>query len=103
MSLFTSERFKEFLNPVLYLGVRDLSYNIYKSALIKAEMLNKSFKIKIVNQQDSGILNIKGILEENSIKKTFFISGPPIMIKEFKKYLFNNGVNDLNIITDDWE
>jgi NAD(P)H-flavin reductase len=34
---------------------------------------------------------------------SFFISGPPAMIKSFKKYLIANGIPVNQVLTDDWE
>ena len=101
LSLFSSEQFKEYQNPVLYLGIRDENYNLYQMELKNALIVNNSFKVNVINQEIDGILNIEKILEENGADKTFFISGPPLMIKNFKKILQINKVYD--IITDDWE
>jgi len=59
--------------------------------------------VKLVYQDTDGILDIKSIFEENGTKSTYFITGPPIMIKNFKKYLIENKVKENKVITDDWE
>jgi len=54
-------------------------------------------------QDTQGIIDIKSIFNENGIDNNYFISGPPIMIKSFKKVLIDNGVPAQNVLTDDWE
>jgi Na+-transporting NADH:ubiquinone oxidoreductase subunit NqrF len=50
-----------------------------------------------------GILDIKSIADDNGIDSNYFISGPPMMIKLFKKTLIEKGVPSGNVLTDDWE
>lgn len=102
LSLFNSDEFCFYINPKIYLGFRSKEYNIYEKEL--SEICNNSKTlINIVYQNLDGILNINSILEENSVHSTYFISGPPIMIKNFKKYLIESGVSENKVITDDWE
>jgi predicted ferric reductase len=104
LSLFTSKDFNVYYkNPKLYFGLRNHSYNLYKKELYKAQEINPAFKYFIFYQDIDGILNIEKIYNENNIDSTFFISGPPIMIKNFKNYLLNKNVNIENIKSDDWE
>ena len=103
LSLFTDTSFGEYVNPVLYLGVRSSSYNIYQIDIERAKGMNESFQIKLVDQEKHGILDIDTIYRENPESKTYFISGPPGMIKSFKKSLAEKGVNASSIRTDDWE
>ena len=49
-----------------------------------------------------GILEVKRIVLKNQ-KATFFILGPPIMMKTFKNYFFSIKVPIVRVITDDWE
>jgi len=103
LSLFNHVGFSEYYNPVLYLGLRDERYNFYHSELQKAKQLNESLKVHLVYQNTDGILNIETIIRNSHINTSFFISGPPVMIKNFKKYLIANGVSESNVLTDDWE
>ena len=54
-------------------------------------------------QDTQGIIDIQNIFNENGIDSDYFISGPPIMIKSFKKVLIDHGVPAQNVLTDDWE
>jgi len=101
LSLFNSDEFNTYTNPKIYLGFRSKAYNIYEKEI--RAIRNNSCNLSIVYEDVNGILNIKSIFEENRIDSTYFISGPPIMIKNFKKYLLDNGVLENNVITDDWE
>jgi len=103
LSLFNNARFAEYQNPVLYLGLRDERYNFYQSELQRAKQLNETLKVHLVYQNTDGILNIESILKASDKNTSFFISGPPVMIKNFKIYLISNGVNESNVLTDDWE
>jgi NAD(P)H-flavin reductase len=48
-------------------------------------------------------LDIAKILNKSDSKSSFFISGPPEMIKTFKKYLIQQKIHESQIKTDDWE
>lgn len=103
LALFNHAGFSEYHNPVLYLGLRDEQYNFYKQELEKAIQINPRLQINLVYQNTDGILNIENILKANKANSSFFISGPPVMIKNFKNYLIANGVDEGNVLTDDWE
>jgi len=102
-SLFTSDQFTDYINPILYFGLKNKSYNIYNDELEKSLSKNNNFIIKLLHQDKDGIIDIQKILNDYNIDKTFFISGPPVMIKNFKNYLLGNGVSSDRIKTDDWE
>lgn len=104
-SLFNSNEFNFYVYPKIYLGFRSRKYNIYHRELSKiCNYTNSSSNfLKIVYQDIDGILNINSIFEENGVESTYFISGPPFMIKSFKKYLIHNCVQENKVITDDWE
>lgn len=59
--------------------------------------------MKIFYQEKDGLIDIQKIFEENGIDKYYFISGPPDMIKTFKKSLVEKGVLEKQVLTDDWE
>ncbi len=102
LSLFTNDSFSGYSNPKLYFGVRSKEYDIFEEEIAAAKELNDSFKIKRICQDVEGILDVKKIHQENR-NSTYFISGPPVMIKSFKNYLRSEGVEDKKIITDEWE
>lgn len=99
LSLFTHPTFAEYTDPKIYLGFRSLNHNIFKSELNKL----KSKKATIFYEDADGIINIDKIANENGIECDYFISGPPAMIKSFKKTLSENGIPSARILTDDWE
>jgi len=103
LSLFTDSSFADYQNPVLYTGYRNKNFNIYKKELAKACMINSGFKINNVYEDEAGMLNIEKIYIENENTRSYFISGPPVMIKTFKNFLLESGVQADNILTDDWE
>ena len=111
LSLFTHESFNEYVNPKIYLGFRSKSHNIYQDEIeriekickIRAKSCNSSQTVKLVYEDEVGILNISEIFYENSVDSIYFITGPPAMIKSFKQILIAKGVAIGNVLTDDWE
>ncbi len=107
LSLFTHESFSEYINPRIYLGFRSKEYNIYKDELreIRNNLCNSSETkfVKFYYEDTDGIIDIKSIFAESGTNSDFFISGPPIMIKNFKSYLINNGLPEQKVRTDEWE
>lgn len=101
LSLFADASFEHFINAELFFGIRSLKYNIYSRSLKNAIKINQSFKINIQNEEIDGLLNIDQIYIENK-DKFFFISGPQLMISNFKEKLILNGVESKKILTDDW-
>jgi len=106
LSLFTHESFREYINPHIYLGFRSKEYNIYERELTSVALSANSVALsvpKIFLEDIEGIIDIKSIFTENGTNSDYFISGPPIMIKSFKKYLLSKGLEENKIRTDDWE
>ena len=101
LSLFNHITFEEYTNPKVYLGFRSENYNIYQNELNNSCNSNASFQN--VYQDTAGILDINKIFEENGTTVNYFISGPPIMIKNFKQKLIDSSVPNENVLTDDWE
>lgn len=101
LSLFTDPSFNLYINPRVFLGFRSASYNFYERDLSLVTNPNATFTI--LYQDIDGSLNIEKILKLNGVKSTYFISGPPEMIRSFKTYLLLNGVPDGQVCTDDWE
>jgi NAD(P)H-flavin reductase len=100
LSLFNHITFEEYTNPKVYLGFRSENYNIYQKVLNNSR--NPNSFVQIVYQDKEGILDINKIFKENGTEANYFISGPPIMIKNFKQTLFVKGVPKENVLTDDW-
>jgi predicted ferric reductase len=103
LSLFTSAHFSKYLHPILYFGLRNEKYNLYTDALSDAVRLNGRLKVNIIYEDISEQLNIKEIFKESGTQSVYYISGPPMMITTFRKYLLSNGVREINIKTDEWE
>lgn len=101
LSLFSHESFNEYINPMIYLGFRSREYNIYQDDL--EHSCNSSKFMKFFYQDTEGIIDIEKIFKENGTSSNYFISGPPAMIKTFKKTLVEKGVPAENVLTDDWE
>jgi len=101
LSLFNSSEFNNYINPKVYLGFRAKAYNIYENEI--RAIRNNSCSTSVFYEDVNGILKIESIFEENGIDSTYFISGPPLMIKNFKKFFIDSGVLEKNVITDDWE
>ena len=103
LSLFTDSSFAKYKNPVLYAGYRNKDFNIYKEELGKASIINPEFKVHNVYEDKDGMLNIDKIYKDNGNTPSYFISGPPAMIKLFKQRLVTFGVSETKIFTDEWE
>ena len=103
LSLFNDQSFVNYSKPILYAGFRERKLNLYEDEIKLAMNINSGLKVNCIYQDEKGILNIAEILKSNGSKNTFFISGPPVMIKNFKTYLLENGVPQNQIKTDDWE
>jgi len=54
-------------------------------------------------QDTDEVIDFERIYNAHSNAGAFFISGPPAMIKSFKRYLLSKEVNEDKIKTDDWE
>ena len=101
LSLFTHESFSEYTNPRVYLGFRSKEYNIYHEELNRS--CNSSKFVKYFFENTDGVIDIVSIYNENGINNDYFISGPPVMIKTFRKTLISKGVPANQVFTDDWE
>ena len=101
LSLFGHESFNQYINPHIYLGFRAPEFNIYHKEIDK--LSNSSVILKSFYEDTDGHININQIFDENDYESNYFISGPPIMIKNFKQNLVQKGVLKENILTDDWE
>jgi predicted ferric reductase len=102
-SLFTSAQFCDYINPRLYFGIRNRNYNIYESELHKARENNGDLEVQLSYEDEQGMLDIDAIFSANGDNSNYYLSGPPLMIKSFRKRLLEQNVPEVNIITDDWE
>jgi len=103
LSLFTDSGFSSYERPVLYAGFRNKEMNLYTDQINAACKINASLEVHYIYQDQTGILDIEKILDASDKKTSFFISGPPLMIKSFKDYLSRQGMRADQIKTDDWE
>ena len=99
LSLFTHASFNEYKGSRIYLGFKSRSFNIYMHELKSIDSADP-----VIYYEDiEGLLDIDLIFKENGSDSSYFISGPPVMIKSFKKALIETGVADDNVLTDEWE
>jgi ferredoxin-NADP reductase len=103
LSLFCDSSFVEYVDPKLYLGLKSAGHNIYHESLNRAVKINERLNINHVHEDSDGLLNIEKIYSENGAGSTYFVSGPPTMIRTFRDFLGRQCVTEGNIITDDWE
>lgn len=103
LSLFNHNSFATYSDPVLYVGFRNQTMNVYGAELGIAQKINPDFKFIPVYQDIDGLLDMYKIFNSADKQSVFFISGPPIMIKTFKQVLLGNGLPTNQILTDDWE
>jgi len=103
LSLFTDTSFATYTKPILFAGFRDEGMNLYRSELEIAQKINSGLEIHLVYQDKDGILDINKIEAENGTNPSYFISGPPAMIKIFNQSLIGKGIPENMVLTDDWE
>ena len=102
VSLFTDKSFAEYTNPVLHAGFRTSIHQLFENEIASGKKINNSFKTNIELQGENEILDIEKIYRENK-SGTFFISGPPMMVTNFRNFLLKKGVEEIKIITENWE
>jgi len=103
LSLFIHPYFKEYTKPILFAGFKTKKMNLYGKELDIAKHINPEFLWNFIYEDTDGRLNIHDIFKEQKLNSTFFISGPPIMIKSFIDYLISRGVDKKLVLTDNWE
>jgi ferredoxin-NADP reductase len=103
LSLFTSQRFLAYNKPVLYAAFRNREMNHYNDQLGIASGINSQLKVNYIFQDTDGLIDIEKVYENNAKDASYFISGPPQMIKIFKNQLILKGLQADQILTDDWE
>ncbi|MCD4663973.1 MAG: FAD-dependent oxidoreductase [Bacteroidales bacterium] len=103
LSLFTHNDFAKYDKPILYSGFRSKEMNLYQKELYLATEINPTFFYNIIYQDQQGILDIEKIFKQSDSSSSFFMSGPPEMIKTFKSALIQKAVPVQHVLTDDWE
>jgi len=103
LSLFTDNSFAHYVNPVLYFGARTKQHNIYNKELVKTKQINPNITVNTIYEDINGLINIENIFNINGTSATYFISGPPMMIKSFRTFLLSKGLDENKIRTDEWE
>jgi predicted ferric reductase len=103
LSLFTDPSFVTYSLPCLYAGFKSKHMNLYAYEIDKATQINPALSVNLVYQNKQGMLNIGHILQRSNTGCSFFLSGPPEMMKKFRSYLIGNGVPHNQIKADDWE
>ena len=101
LSLFKHFSFKEYVSPSIYLGFRSKPHNIYNDDL--CQLQNSICQIQEYYEDIDGLIDIERIFMENGTDSSYFISGPPSMIRTFKQRLIDYGISYENILTDEWE
>lgn len=99
LSLFASESFSEYVNPSVYLGFKSKSYNFYNDEL----KVRNTCDLRIYYEDIEGLINIGQVFSKHGTDSTYFISGPPVMIKAFRQSLIDSGVPVKQVLTDAWE
>ena len=64
---------------------------------------NSETSIKINLDDVNGIMKIIEVFKDNGAEVTYFISGPPQMIKGFRGKLITYGVSNNRVLTDEWD
>lgn len=103
LSLLTAPSFAEYETPCLHAGFRDKGANLYQDELERAKAINPGLHAETYYQDTDGILDIERIYNSSDKETSFFISGPPTMIRSMKEYLVAQGLNADQLRTDDWE
>jgi len=103
LSLFNDISFASYINPTLYAGFQNEKMNFYINELHLAKTINPGLNVIFIYQDKQGIIDFNTILKSSKKDCSFFISGPPLMIKSFKQFFIFNGVPENKIITDDWD
>ena len=101
-SLFTHRSFIDYKNPKIYLGFKTQGHNIYEQYLLEL-LESPQAEIEIFYEDTDGVINIDYIFHKNGKSSTYFISGPPNMLKVFRQKLMGYGVPREQVLTDDWE
>jgi len=103
LSLFTDPIFQTYKKPKLFFGLKNDSMNLYKKELGMAMICNPELKIEYIYHEIDGNINIENIIENETRKSSYYVSGPPGMIKNLRVALLKIGIAKAQIKTDEWE
>lgn len=103
LSLFNDKSFSTYLSPVLFAGFRNAEANIYHDEICKASGINNGLRIFYIYEDRDGYIKPEMIMPQARLSSTFFLSGPPGMIKSLRSELILQGISENQILTDDWE
>jgi predicted ferric reductase len=104
ISLFTNNLFSNYQHPKLYFGLKSKKHFVYSADLELAKQINPTFEVFYFFENETGIIDLKQIINENNnYEAYFFLSGPPNMIKNCKSFLIENQFQENKIITDEWD
>ena len=101
LSLFNNIAFDSYINPIILIGFRSKKYNIFDADLSKVRK-SKNATLQIFYEDEIGLIDLNMIPGHFSSNQSIFISGPPAMINFYLNQLVSNGVDKLQIITDNW-
>ena len=94
----------------LYYGVQKKEHLVGEDIIMQYALKNDQFHSHISIEESieaeykHGKLDINSILEETDTKNSvYYLSGPKIMIDNFKHSMIKQSINIKRIITDDWE
>ncbi len=92
----------------LYYGVRNADHYLYEELLVQCQAVLPHFKYVLFCEDESlaacsGYLSISAIHNESPEDTTYYLSGPPDMIMDFKQHLLAFAVTSDRIRIDDWE
>jgi NAD(P)H-flavin reductase len=102
LSLFCDDSFAEYSNSALFFGVRDIKYHLYKNE-IEESIRNHSLEVFLFIDSVNGRPELDQIVKVHGKQACFFLSGPQKMIEFYKNSLISEGVDKMNIFSDDWE
>ena len=103
LSLFNNVSFADYETPALFVGFKTKAFNIYQKELDLAQKINNTLIIQPYFEDIQGIIKTEDVLQKAGSEVSFFISGPPKMISNYKTAFNELGFADEQIITDDWE
>ena len=88
----------------LYYTVKDKSEAAYIDDLAKASGVNKNFRVFLISSKERGRLTAEMIKASSQIfpESTFFVCGPPPMMKSMRQQLNKLGVKNTKIHTEEF-
>ncbi len=95
-------------NVTLYYGVRSADHYLFRDLLDACQEELPNFKLVVYSETElpdaeQGYLSIEAIHATAESDTLFYLSGPPIMINNFRSYLLDQAVAPDAVVVDDWE